>query len=118
MTRQDIKLIEEREGEEWRGPTPADFPPAPDLRLGPMERSKLGARGAVFASAEVLKASNAFNGTLGRRSLIQPQSEGETHIAKVQADELFDALSTDIRSELGAGAKLNLSQSPADDAKS
>ncbi|SCL36292.1 hypothetical protein GA0070624_5513 [Micromonospora rhizosphaerae] len=118
MTRREITLIEERDGEERRGPSQADFPPGPDLRLGPVERSKLGARGALFASAEVSKAFNAFSGVLGRCSLIQPQSEAEAHIANVQADELFDALSTAIRNELGAGAKLNLAQPTADDAKS
>ena len=115
MTRREITLIEERDGDQRRGPSRADFPPSPDLRLSPTERSKLGARGAVFASTEVSVAFNTFNGALGRRSLIPPQSEGDAHMAKVQAEELFDALSTVTRNELGAGAKLNLAEPTADD---
>jgi hypothetical protein len=110
-------LIEARDDDERPGPSRADFPPSPDLRLGSAERNKLGACGAVFASNEVSVAFNAFNGALGRKSLISPQSEGEAHMAKIQAEELFEALSTVIRNELGAGAKLNLSEPTADDIK-
>jgi hypothetical protein len=111
MTRREIGLIEADDDDERPGSSRADFPASPDLRLGPVERAKLGARGAVFASSEVSVAFNAFNGVLGGKSLIPPQSEGEAHMAKVQAEELFDALSTVIRNELGGGAKLNLSES-------
>lgn len=41
--------------------------------------------------------------TTSQRSLIQPQSEGEAHMAKVQAEQLFDVLSTEARNELGRG---------------
>ncbi|PWR08994.1 hypothetical protein DKT68_13465 [Micromonospora acroterricola] len=108
MTRHEIALIEAREGDELRGPSRADFPPSPDLRLGPVERAKLGARGSVFASPDVAKAFNTFSAALGRVSLIPPRSDGETHMAKVQADQLFDVLSDTISSELGAGTKLDL----------
>lgn len=108
MTRREIALIEAGDGD--RGPSRADFPPGPDLRLGPTERAKLGARGSVFASPDASKAFNAFNAALGRNSLIPPKSDGEAHMAKVQADQLFDALSDTIRRELGAGAALNLTQ--------
>ena len=107
MTRREIALIEARDGEEHRGPSRADFPPGPDLRLGPVERAKLGARGEVFASDEVSTAFNAFNAALSQCSLFPPKSEGDAHMAKIQAEKLFDALSTEVRNELGAG-NLNL----------
>ncbi|MER5337972.1 hypothetical protein [Micromonospora sp. NPDC002717] len=112
-----IALIEAHDRDVRRGPSRVDFPPGPDLRLGPVERAKLGARGAVFASNEVSVAFNAFNGALGRRSLIPPQCEGGAHMAKIQAEELLEALSTAIRNKLGAGAALNLAARTADDAK-
>lgn len=122
MTRREIVLIEARgdedddeDDDEPRRPSRADdFPSLPDLRMGPVERAKLGARGSVFASDEVSKAFNMFNAFLSRSTLILPKYEGEAHMAKVRADELFDALSAAIRNELGAG-KLNLPRPSAAD---
>jgi hypothetical protein len=108
MTYREITLIEARDGDGGRDSSRGDYPQSPDLRLNPVERANLGARSAVFASKEVSMAFNAFNGALGKRSLIPPQSEGEAHMTKIQAEELFETLSTTIRNELGADAKLNL----------
>jgi hypothetical protein len=118
MTRREITLIEARNGGEHRGPSRANFPPSPDLRLDPVERARLGARGAVFASHKVTVAFNTFTVALGRPSLIPPQTELEAQAAKLKADELFDALSTAIRTELGGGAELALSEPTADGTRS
>ncbi|WP_328344738.1 hypothetical protein [Micromonospora sp. NBC_00421] len=101
MTEHELHLIGTRDGDEPRVPR-TELPPPPNLRLGDVERARLGARSAAFASGRVIAAFNAFNGVLARTSLLPPRTEGDAHMAKIRADELFAALEKAIRDELGA----------------
>jgi hypothetical protein len=73
-----------------------------DLRLSPLERARLGARGTAFASAPVNRAFNRLQSVMAWATLTSKRSEAERLTDRVHVAEAFAALETAIRRELGA----------------
>jgi hypothetical protein len=73
-----------------------------DLRLPPVERARLGARGTIFASRTVNKLFNRLQGE-GLAATLKPQmDEGQQMMVRVQVSGLMDELQAAIRREFGA----------------
>jgi len=74
-----------------------------DLRLPPLERARLGARGNVFGSPEVNVLANRLGavGGLGWRMDRPGSQEGQRVLARVEAGKLFAELEAAIRAEIG-----------------
>jgi phosphoglycolate phosphatase-like HAD superfamily hydrolase len=73
-----------------------------DLRLQPLERARLGARGTMFASREVNRLfttlqAQALAATLAGR----PKDEAERLAARLQVGQAFDGLEAQVRREMG-----------------
>lgn len=102
MTAHEIALIGVDGDDDERRPAP----PAtrdrriPDLRLGPVERARLGSRQAIFAGEPVSRAYNAFNAELLRSSISRPRRDGDAQMAKVRAERLFADLEAAVRHEM------------------
>ncbi|GLI00944.1 hypothetical protein [Phytohabitans aurantiacus] len=102
MTKVELALIESEEGDGRDFSDDDRLPDLPDVRLAPMDRAKLGARGSIFASPKVAVAFNKLQGHMQRATLLLPGSSGEAHIAKFTAEKLFDDLQAIVRREVGA----------------
>jgi hypothetical protein len=76
-----------------------------DLRLPPMERARLGARGTIFASQTVNRLFNRLQGEALNITLTAwPRHEGDRLVARLRVGEAFDELQAAIRRELAADA--------------
>jgi len=76
-----------------------------DLRLPPLERARLGARGTIFASRTVNRLFNRLQGeALNSAFIMRPQHEGDRLVARMRVGGALDELQAAIRRELGADA--------------
>jgi hypothetical protein len=73
-----------------------------DLRLAPLERARLGARGTIFGSRTVNVLFNRMQSEGAWAMLKPPKDEGERITVRVRVAGTMDELQTAIRSELGA----------------
>ena len=72
-----------------------------DVRLPPLERARLGARGSLFGSKAVNQLFNEI-ASVGGQATLGPSDEGRAMITRVQIGGLRDRLQTAVREELGA----------------
>jgi len=72
-----------------------------DLRLPPLERSRLGSRGTIFASREANRLFNRLQGLALSATLIRPKNEGERITARLAVSDAFEALQAQMRREMG-----------------
>ncbi len=76
-----------------------------DLRLPPLERARLGARGTIFASRTVNRLFNRLQGeALNVTLTARPRHEGDRLVARMRVAGALDELQAAIRRELGADA--------------
>jgi hypothetical protein len=74
-----------------------------DLRLPPLERARLGARGTILASRTVNRLFNRLQGEAMNSLLItRPRHEGDRLVARMRVGRALDELQAAIRRELGA----------------
>ncbi|HEV8275456.1 MAG TPA: hypothetical protein VGQ26_07140 [Streptosporangiaceae bacterium] len=73
-----------------------------DVRLPPLERARLGARGTMLASRTVSRLFNRMEAEAMRAALKARPHDGDRMVARVQVGGIFDELEAAIRSELGA----------------
>jgi len=71
-----------------------------DLRLPPLERARLGARGTAFASEEVNRLFNQLQGYALIATLAGPWNEAERLGARVRVDQALNDLQQAVRREL------------------
>jgi hypothetical protein len=73
-----------------------------DLRLPPLERSRLGARANIFGSPTVNRLFNGLQSAMAKATLMgRPKDEGERTVARLAAGKAFDVLQDQVRSEMG-----------------
>ena len=73
-----------------------------DLRLPPLERARLGARGTIYGSKTVNQLFNRLEGE-GLIATLRPQMDmGQQTVVIVQIDGTMEELNAAIRRELGA----------------
>ena len=72
-----------------------------DLRLPPLERARLGARGTIFGSKTVNQLFNRLGGEAGRAMLNPRRDEGVRLVTRVAVAGTLDKLESAIRRELG-----------------
>lgn len=73
-----------------------------DLRLSPVERARLGARGTIFASKPVNVLFSRLMGEGGRALLSSKRDEGTQIVVRVRIAGIMDDLEKAVRHELGA----------------
>ena len=76
--------------------------PRTDLRLRPVERARLGARGNVFGSQRVNRLFNAVQAKMFRTGVRPLRDEGQRVTARIRVGEAVDELRKAIREETGA----------------
>jgi len=74
----------------------------PDMRLPPLARARLGARGSIIGSQDVNRAFNRMQAVAGKFTLRVQRNEGVAAVARVEVGRTFDELQSVIRHELGA----------------
>jgi hypothetical protein len=74
--------------------------PFHDLRLSPLERARLGARGTAFASGEVNQAFNKLMGYALEATLIRPRNEAERLVVRMRVGGALEELEQVVRREL------------------
>jgi hypothetical protein len=84
--------------DETRGRMRAHFT---DLRLPPLERARLGARGTIFASRTVNRLFNRLQGEALSATLKPQRHDGDQMVARVRVGGILDELQDAIRRELG-----------------
>ncbi len=72
-----------------------------DLRLPPLERARLGARGTIFASRNVNRLFNRLQGAGMSATLLGQRTEGDRIVSRVNIGGALDDLQDAIRRELG-----------------
>jgi hypothetical protein len=72
-----------------------------DLRLPPLERARLGARGTIFASKTVNLLFNRLGGEAGRAMLNPRRDEGVRLVTRMAMAGALDKLEGAVRRELG-----------------
>jgi hypothetical protein len=85
-----------------------------DLRLPPLERARLGARGTIFGSRTVNRLFNRLEGEALAASFKPQRHEGDRIVVRVRVGGVYDELEAAIRRELGAD-RIPLDTSPAAD---
>jgi hypothetical protein len=74
-----------------------------DLRLPPLERARLGARGTILASRSVNRLFDRLQAEASTSLFITPpRHEGDRLVARVRVGRALDELQAAIRGELGA----------------
>jgi hypothetical protein len=74
-----------------------------DLRLPPLERARLGARGTIFASRTVNRLFNRLQAEASTSLFItHPRHDGDRLVARMRVGRALDELQAAIRRELGA----------------
>ncbi len=73
-----------------------------DLRLPPLERARLGARGTAIGSRTVNQLFNRMQSEALSASLVGRRHEGDVLVARVAIGRTVDELHAAIRRELGA----------------
>jgi hypothetical protein len=87
-----------------------------DLRLPPLERARLGARGTILASRSVNRLFTRLQAEASNSLFITPpRHEGDRLVARVRVGRALDELQAAIRRELGADT-LSLAGEAAGDA--
>ena len=71
-----------------------------DLRLPPVERARLGARGTIFGSKAVNKLFNRLQGEAGRATLRPQMDMGGQTIVRMQVAGTMDELEAAIRNAI------------------
>jgi len=87
-----------------------------DLRLPPLERARLGARGTILASRSVNRLFNRLQAEASTSLFItHPRHDGDRLVARVRVGRALDELQAAIRRELGADT-ISLADQAAGDA--
>jgi hypothetical protein len=73
-----------------------------DVRLPPVERARLGARGNIFGSKAVNRSFSRLTSEASKATLGPQKKEPEQGMVRVQVGAALDELQAAIRSELGA----------------
>jgi hypothetical protein len=84
-----------------------------DLRLPPLERARLGARGTILASRSVNRLFTRLQAEASTSLFITPpRHEGDRLVARVRVGRVLDELQAAIRGELGADS-ISLASEPS-----
>jgi hypothetical protein len=86
-----------------------------DVRLPPLERARLGARGAIFGSRATNRLFNKLRDEDLSASLQPHLDDGDQRIIRMRAGRIVDELQATIRRELGADRILLEPARPAAD---
>jgi hypothetical protein len=73
-----------------------------DLRLPPLERARLGARGTIFGSKTVNRLFNRLESECMKATLGPQRDDGQQMMVRVDLGRALDELEAAVRRELGA----------------